>query len=877
MSASPELSVSTLQHVTKRKLERLTEHIDTFSAKKKQVIATASQEATLAEQLSALLKGAKDHSFNLNREGAGKWVANIERYLAQAEYDSSVSQKQIGEWKQMVEQELEVQGHRYRYASLFGKLCNEWSRKTDVNATLLNANELDESGPADDDFVDLGRKEAVAQREEWEKYAFTESVVDTDEIEHYLEDLFDSTATSKKVKSSPLHDLRTKMASFDGMEPKRFTGPLVAQSIDGLLSADFFSGTKRKELVEMKGRPEILEEIADVLNMDLDSIESWQWEKPIPLHQRRQLNGKYRVYHNEEIHQAIFVQFIGKKWAVFMREAFTSFFHSSAWKQTPHQTPDRDARQRREYFFGSETQYGGHKSLNSQRRKMYESEFFMLQLPSQMDEPISDYDNTESPIAPTQVGNTPVQKKDLLHRLITTEMQTQTSIYGSCTILQSDFKWFGPSIPHASIFAVMAFLGAAPKHLDFFRRLLESSVFFADDTEPEIKKRKRGIPMSHILSDALGEAILFCLDFAVNKVTGGADLYRFHDDLWVWGQEETCIRAWKTMKTFSETMGLELNMSKTASTRILSSPAIHVNSGVLPGGTVTWGLLNLDPKTATWIPDNAKITAHIEELARQLAACDSIFAWTQAWDSYAARFLSRNLGTPALCFGTEHVDMCLSIFKQVQTSLFGPNGSVHEHLRSMLAYPARGLDVGDAMDIPNGFFYFPLSLGGLELRNPFIPLLAVRASLKAAESARFLERACEEDEEDWEMARERFESGSYTPLPTAASAKYTSEPFPTLAEYVAYREETSPHLLRAYERLLAVPEAESVECTNPVNTAIFNLTKVENSYDPYWRWVFELYGHEIMEKFGGLGLGEKSMLPLGMVAALKSERVRWLA
>ena len=55
------------------------------------------------------------------------------------------------------------------------------------------------------------------------------------------------------------------------------------------------------------------------------------------------------------------------------------------------------------------------------------------------------------------------------------------------------------------------------------------AAFSHDGSDAEVRKRQRGIPMSHILSDALGEAVLFCLDFAVNQRTKGANIYRFHD------------------------------------------------------------------------------------------------------------------------------------------------------------------------------------------------------------------------------------------------------------------------------------------------------------------------------------------------------------
>ena len=102
-------------------------------------------------------------------------------------------------------------------------------------------------------------------------------------------------------------------------------------------------------------------------------------------------------------------------------------------------------------------------------------------------------------------------------RLATTEMHINTKIYGEFTILQSDFKWFGPSLPHSTVFTVLNFFGVQDKWLSFFKKFPTSPLVFTQDgpgAEPQT--RKSGIPMSHVLSDALGEAVLFCLDFVAN-------------------------------------------------------------------------------------------------------------------------------------------------------------------------------------------------------------------------------------------------------------------------------------------------------------------------------------------------------------------------
>jgi hypothetical protein len=424
--------------------------------------------------------------------------------------------------------------------------------------------------------------------------------------------------------------------------------------------------------------------------------------------------------------------------------------------------------------------------------------------------------------------------------------------------------------------------------LEFFRKYLQASVYRADESlqhefdAAKIKQRKRGIPMTHVLSDALSEAILFCMDFAMSKATAGADLYRFHDDLWFWGQEEVVIKAWKAMQNFSTMMGLELNIEKTGCVQIFAdSRKCCKLPTLLPQGDVTWGLLKLDATAKRWTVDDKKVQDHIKELDRQLRACNSVFAWIQAWNSYACRFLAVNLGAPANCFGTAHVEAILNVFAGIQRQLFGPGGSAHEHLRKMIADPKRKLcDAQFDVDaIPDAFFYFPLLIGGLELQNPFIRVLGVRSQLPK-DMDKIVLQAFESDEDDFDKARKRFEEGEYIGRPSHANAyaPKDNEEFMSLDEFTKFREECSPHLAQAYYELLEVPQMEDVEATPTVRDAV----DTSNGYKrwkylvPYERWLFDLYGREVKEMFGGMSIGERSMLPLGMVESLKSERTRWV-
>ena len=93
--------------------------------------------------------------------------------------------------------------------------------------------------------------------------------------------------------------------------------------------------------------------------------------------------------------------------------------------------------------------------------------------------------------------------------------------------------------------------------------------FVQDGPDAETQIRQCGVPIQHRLSDALSEAVLFCLDFAVNKSTE-SNLYRMHDDLWFCGSTSAAEAAWQTIKGFAGAMGLSLNHGKTGAVEVAS-------------------------------------------------------------------------------------------------------------------------------------------------------------------------------------------------------------------------------------------------------------------------------------------------------------------
>lgn len=572
---------------------------------------------------------------------------------------------------------------------------------------------------------------------------------------------------------------------------------------------------------------------------------------------------------DEEILQALLLDFIGMKWATHFRTVFGAFFHSGAWKQSSDNSLDGPARRKRQRFLGQE--YRCEQSVRNERRERYQNEYFLSQLPKTFKDTADNYsegspnDDVKSPMA---------IKQSLLH-LISTEILLNARLNRSFTIFQSDFKWFGPSLPHATIISVLHFYGVPDTWLKFFEKFLKAPVKFVQDgPEAQTQVRQCGVPIQHRLSDAMGEAVLFCLDFAVNKSTE-LNLYRLHDDIWFWGSSNASALAWGKIQEFASVMGLTLNEGKTGAARISGNPDDPQGTSLsdrLPQGEVRWGFLKLE-SSGKWMIDDHQVETHIRELQQQLKACRSVLAWVQAWNMYVARFISNNFGESANCLGRPHLDMVIEAFEKIQRGLFAdidlPGDNVGEYLKVELA--ARfGVD-----NIPDGFFYFPIELGGLGMRNPLIPLFLVREESLQDPMVKF-DEAFELEEADYHEAKQAYEDGTSISKHLHATT-HDNEPFMSLDEYSRYREETSIHLHQAYNALVEPPRSSIVETTPDILNAVQKLDSAAagRGGNVYEDWILQLYGADIIRKYGGLALGEKKLLPIGLASMLRSEKIRW--
>ena len=967
MSSSGSVFSETLQTITHTKLEELSKERAAFEEQRSVLLSKVQSDEDPLTTLLSLVDGVKVcfgvRTESLKNKDDGRLgraiyggttnarletdLRNLDRFLDQARYDPSIASKTVKEWEDCLLKYLETQSLKYKYADLYGKLVTEWL-STESSKSTSSDQDVDMA----ESFEEIPGGKKLESRAEWERSVFEPASVDVDMLDNYLGTLFQNKDSEDKGLYKAVKALREKMQEFERevATPGQFSTHSLRWVISGLLNSDLLTNEKRAVLRDFEKNNIILAEIADVLNMRMSRLDSWTWGTEVPIEQRRKLNQEYNIYMQEDLLQAIFLQYIGIQWSVAFKGALKEFRRDkSAWKTIRSQIPKLD-KKRREYYLG------GHQSLapsvQTQRRSTHRKDYFLFQLLDHANQHFEIPDGEEEAdfevfvaeaaedaeaeeVRPRKRtmqsarkstgGNAPRRqlaeeeytayacyrmdmqsesdddsetayrseddrqsknpitvKQGLLH-LLSTEIAVNTRLHGELTCLHSIFDQWNPSLPHATILAVLAFFGVSEKWQAFFKKFLQAPLKFVDEESAEPRIRQRGTPGSHALSDVFGEVILFGLDFAINQRTDGALLYRVHDDFWFWSPDQgKVVKAWNCATEFAKTMGVTLNNTKTGTVRITSKDS-NIDSR-LPKGQIRWGFLYLDSTSGRFEIDQSMVDSHVTELRSQLQSkSKSIFDWISAWNAYAATFFTSNFGKAANCFGREHVDMMLATHRRIQESIF-QGSSVTESLKGSIR------DRFGVGDVPDGFLYFPIELGGLGLKSPFVSLLQIRNSVRK-NPFDLLDEFEEGERDAYLLAKKAFEKGELDDKHDEAKWKPAqgADEFMAFDEYTQYREEyanknlTTP-LLATYNALLQKPTEESIDVTVQLKQAIdqlrgqSNLKGITHSWqemEPYWKWVAQLYGPEMVERFGGLNVVDPRLLPIGMVSLFRDKRIKW--
>ncbi|KAK1148124.1 hypothetical protein N8T08_010763 [Aspergillus melleus] len=886
----------TLRSLTQSKIRELEKRQQAYESNKSSLLQAADRLTDIQGKIAHLLSGVRALFPQTARDPV---ITDIERWLSQARYDSSIPLEKLVSIQNQLISRLDVNSRRLGLADLYSRLVMEW-----VNVDAEPNPSPGDSSSDHDDFsvVEEKQKQHLESLcDQFEKVVFEPLETNPVEIRAFLEGLFPDEESKKAFEAFQAEMRNECLALWE----KNSTGKEVFNidslklCIKGLLKEDILSDAKKEILKYFLDNQVALIEIADVLNMRYDDLSNWEWhagEDGIPVLPTQQLNGKYRIWMDEDVLQTIFVQQIGVRLCAILKEHLEKLiWNGSVWNWSPGPNMTKSDRLRREYYLGEKRESS--QSVAEIRKDEYMETYFVSQLPesewtlaqhggSYDDEEDDDEDDDDKPSTKEEDKNV----KQHLLRKVATEVLLHRALNGEAATIQSDLKWYGTSLSHSTIFTIMEFAGFPQRWITFFRKYLESPLNMdqaSSGREPRgPRTRKRGLPIAHASEKLLGELVLFFMDLAVNRETGML-LYRLHDDLWLCGEPEKCAQAWEAMKRFAQVTGLGFNAFKTGSVYLSDSRDTAIEAR-LPKGPVTIGFLTLDPESGDWKIDQSQVDEHVDQLQNQLQSCYSVISWIRTWNSCIGRFFKSNFGQPAYCFGQPHVDEILETYEKVNRVLFGSqnpeNGStLTEYLRQMIKSRF------GVSDVPDGFFFLPEELGGLGLRNPFIPALLVRDSKATSQSPAERMQALHKDllssyasrKKKFEtlMDEDRHERLEALKIDPEEEAKDFIDPitFMSFDEYMQYADTRSSDIADYYTISTQVAAPTEIEPTPEYNQGLSKLQEIIRIADPSpeVKWVLHLHASELMGRFGGLNLVDRRFLPVGVLTMIKERKVKW--
>ena len=162
--------LSTLYHVTQRKLRKLDRQRANYEDRKASVLERAATEQQADRKVEALVRDFDKLGIPAS-SAIRTSLKNIKCFLYQSRHDPSVSRALLEEWQSDLLAELNIHSRKYEYASLFGRLVTEWiERRKDrgTSSRPRGPSQGSEDLPTSASFEQAGREEMHQQRREWE-------------------------------------------------------------------------------------------------------------------------------------------------------------------------------------------------------------------------------------------------------------------------------------------------------------------------------------------------------------------------------------------------------------------------------------------------------------------------------------------------------------------------------------------------------------------------------------------------------------------------------------------------------------------------------------------------------------------------------------
>ena len=849
--------------MTKLKLDRFKQRKVTFDETYAQIMAQVNAEnISLADQVNILHKGVQA-LFQLNDQD--RYLANFNELSTIANVNTSTSNGLLRNFYQQLRKVIEGGKQRSEYNYLFGLIMSQWflPQQSKVQST--------------DDKLTTPSINSILTNERLETIIFDQPQLDYDKWRHFLEKaLFSRIAENPKLKDVFKEFKEATKTYGDALLRETVSCEDVKRTMRELLRNSLLDDHRKRLMEKLSVDENAVTEFASSLTLLKSDLAKWNWPREgVRGIFRRNLTGKYRCFYEEDFLTAVFLHYLGLKWTYHFKRELQKLFDLLTEDVIENQCVST--------------------SIQYKRIRMQRNDFWMASLPDQTNETVP---YSESYSSGSEACGGVNLKTKLLH-LINTEIQLHQTIHPNSPfiVMCADLEWFGPSIPHKIIQILFDVCGMPQIWLDFFDRFLKQPVFYKPNEL--VRERQRGVPVSHSLSLLFSELILFGMDLYVYLSTGMFN-YRLHDDFWFFHADLTKVEhAWALMNEYANMTGLKFNDEKCGSVQIRPSitaddSTVQLTKTSLPEKVVKWGLLNLE-SSGRFIIDQNAMKSFLDELKTRLTSSSTILEWVNLYNKYMTFFM-RNFGQSSYVLGTFHTEKMIETFRFIHRYVFDQsNGNAWIALTDRIQQQFSACVTGEILE---GWLYWPITHGGLGLRNVYLDLYSFHNALKDGKITTFAQQP-ERDLQVYNDLKEKYEQwkkNRYTQFSLDSSYEFVElyvkheKKFMSYDQFIGERETRLFYWTDVYKNMLKLTEPALPKETDALTRQmdLFNRetrttsrrkhhrnAQSNRQNDSYLQWLVCYYGEQIESTFEQLDFIDSVSIPIGLIKIMKTSDVDW--
>lgn len=595
----------------------------------------------------------------------------------------------------------------------------------------------------------------------------------------------------------------------------------------------------RAQASHLLTNPLLLRELSDALSIQLLHLDDWQWPEPGVTATLRWQRSQYRLYLDEDLPTTCLLEVLGVRWQ--------TIFNDHLSMGLSQQVNDLRRLLDRNASVGA---------IQTAIERLQRSPSPFLRYHRNIWDQAAVAPLPDEPIARLQQllllyganAALQVQRADEQQKVCTFHASTYHDAIGAAGIApalglieaelalvrarfperpiyiaKADITQFYASLSHEIILMLLGRLGIVGRELAFFTRYLAIPI----DTDTQTFTSQRGVPINHLLSDTLAEVVLRMLDMYIQE-QANVQVVRIVDDITlIASTPEDLARGWAALQQGLNLLGLTLNEAKCGAVAI---------QGQLPDGVPTtvprWMMVTL-AADGQWHVDDEQVASFRETTVRQVQQSRSVLDAISQYN-YQITYLEQAVMVDTWLGQDYRQEMFAALVRFHEALADDEHGIIHVLTERL----SQRTEIA-TLNLPEAWFYWPITAGGLALHEPAIL------------------------------------AGSYhtIDLRFAAEAAATNR----TAEWQHQRNEWSQ-----YYALLIESMPQSSPQTDPVMETLVNdfiergkdLSQgKQESLSAYWRWVLSSYGPQLLAAFGSFRFLFSELVPLHLQTAVIEAKV----